>query len=72
MIPDPIPNTLFFIICPQGTDNPTASHLFAEQLKALREKDGFGTVLFSSHVRKVGTWPGGHGGQRLEGLRRET
>ncbi|MEJ1274400.1 hypothetical protein NN561_005284 [Cricetulus griseus] len=36
-----------------GTDNPTASHLFAEQLKALREKDGFGTVLFSSHVRKV-------------------
>ncbi|XP_052053953.1 unconventional myosin-Ig isoform X2 [Apodemus sylvaticus] len=35
------------------TDNPTASHLFAEQLKALREKDGFGTVLFSSHVRKV-------------------
>lgn len=35
------------------TDNPTASHLFAEQLKALREKDGFGSVLFSSHVRKV-------------------
>ncbi|KAM4874455.1 unconventional myosin-Ig isoform 2-T2 [Thomomys bottae] len=36
-----------------GTDNPTASGLFAERLKALREKDGFGTVLFSSHVRKV-------------------
>ncbi|XP_060221632.1 unconventional myosin-Ig isoform X7 [Meriones unguiculatus] len=36
-----------------GTDNPTASHQFAEQLKALQEKDGFGTVLFSSHVRKV-------------------
>ncbi|XP_021066845.1 unconventional myosin-Ig [Mus pahari] len=35
------------------TDNPTASHLFAEQLKVLREKDGFGSVLFSSHVRKV-------------------
>lgn len=29
-------------------------------------------MLFSSHVRKVGTWPGGHGGQSLEGLRRET
>ncbi|XP_069870693.1 unconventional myosin-Ig [Dipodomys merriami] len=36
-----------------STDNPTASGLFAERLKALREKDGFGTVLFSSHVRKV-------------------
>ncbi|XP_047418582.1 unconventional myosin-Ig isoform X2 [Sciurus carolinensis] len=36
-----------------GTDNPTASGLFAQQLKTLREKDGFGTVLFSSHVRKV-------------------
>uniref|UniRef100_H0WG72 Myosin IG n=1 Tax=Otolemur garnettii TaxID=30611 RepID=H0WG72_OTOGA len=36
-----------------ATDNPTASSLFAQQLKKLREKDGFGTVLFSSHVRKV-------------------
>uniref|UniRef100_A0A8C6S0P5 Myosin IG n=2 Tax=Nannospalax galili TaxID=1026970 RepID=A0A8C6S0P5_NANGA len=36
-----------------ATDNPIASRLFAERLKALREKDGFGTVLFSSHVRKV-------------------
>ncbi|XP_042558314.1 unconventional myosin-Ig [Dipodomys spectabilis] len=36
-----------------STDNPTASGLFAERLKALREKDGFGSVLFSSHVRKV-------------------
>ncbi|XP_045877399.1 unconventional myosin-Ig isoform X2 [Meles meles] len=34
-------------------DNPTASGLFAERLKALREKDSFGAVLFSSHVRKV-------------------
>ncbi|XP_047706447.1 unconventional myosin-Ig isoform X1 [Prionailurus viverrinus] len=40
-------------ICPQATDNPTASGLFAQRLNALREKDGFGTVLFSSHVRKV-------------------
>lgn len=40
-------------ICPQATDNPTASGLFAERLKALREKDNFGAVLFSSHVRKV-------------------
>lgn len=38
---------------PQATDNPTASGLFAQRLKTLREKDGFGTVLFSSHVRKV-------------------
>ncbi|XP_007447083.1 PREDICTED: unconventional myosin-Ig [Lipotes vexillifer] len=36
-----------------ATDNPTASDLFAQRLKALREKDGFGAVLFSSHVRKV-------------------
>uniref|UniRef100_A0A8C0MFX0 Myosin IG n=2 Tax=Canis lupus familiaris TaxID=9615 RepID=A0A8C0MFX0_CANLF len=36
-----------------ATDNPTASGLFAERLKALREKDCFGAVLFSSHVRKV-------------------
>ncbi|XP_048195332.1 unconventional myosin-Ig isoform X3 [Perognathus longimembris pacificus] len=36
-----------------ATDNSTASGLFAERLKALQEKDGFGTVLFSSHVRKV-------------------
>uniref|UniRef100_A0ABI7XAU2 Myosin IG n=1 Tax=Felis catus TaxID=9685 RepID=A0ABI7XAU2_FELCA len=36
-----------------ATDNPTASGLFAQRLNALREKDGFGTVLFSSHVRKV-------------------
>ncbi|XP_057160321.1 NPC1-like intracellular cholesterol transporter 1 [Ursus arctos] len=36
-----------------ATDNPTASGLFAERLKALREKDNFGAVLFSSHVRKV-------------------
>ncbi|XP_060488034.2 unconventional myosin-Ig isoform X1 [Panthera onca] len=36
-----------------ATDNPTASGLFTQRLKALREKDGFGTVLFSSHVRKV-------------------
>ncbi|KAI4570545.1 hypothetical protein MJT46_006062 [Ovis ammon polii x Ovis aries] len=35
------------------TDNPTASGLFAQRLKTLREKDGFGAVLFSSHVRKV-------------------
>lgn len=69
--PRPHPKPQFSTICPQDTDNPTASHLFAEQLKALREKDGFGTVLFSSHVRKVGTWPGGHGEQRLEGLRRD-
>ncbi|MBV96335.1 Unconventional myosin-Ig, partial [Eschrichtius robustus] len=36
-----------------ATDNPTASGLFAQRLKTLREKDGFGAVLFSSHVRKV-------------------
>ncbi|KAM5273251.1 unconventional myosin-Ig [Ctenodactylus gundi] len=36
-----------------GTDNPGASGLFAEQLKTLQHKDGFGAVLFSSHVRKV-------------------
>ncbi|XP_024598706.1 unconventional myosin-Ig [Neophocaena asiaeorientalis asiaeorientalis] len=36
-----------------ATDNPTASDLFAQRLKTLREKDGFGAVLFSSHVRKV-------------------
>ncbi|XP_020019558.1 unconventional myosin-Ig isoform X1 [Castor canadensis] len=35
------------------TDNSTASVLFAERLKALREKDGFEAVLFSGHVRKV-------------------
>ncbi|XP_055277059.1 unconventional myosin-Ig [Moschus berezovskii] len=35
------------------TDNPTASGLFAQRLKTLREKDSFGAVLFSSHVRKV-------------------
>ncbi|XP_075413615.1 unconventional myosin-Ig isoform X2 [Tenrec ecaudatus] len=35
------------------TDNPTASGLFTQRLQTLREKDGFGTVLFSSHVRKV-------------------
>lgn len=27
-------------------------------------------MLFSSHVRKVGTWPGGAGGQGLERLRK--
>lgn len=31
-----------------ATDNPTASSLFAQRLKTLREKDGFGAVLFSS------------------------
>ncbi|KAM7120952.1 unconventional myosin-Ig isoform 2-T2 [Molossus nigricans] len=36
-----------------ATDNPTASGLFAQRLKTLRDKDGFGAVLFSSHVRKV-------------------
>ncbi|XP_037693188.1 unconventional myosin-Ig isoform X2 [Choloepus didactylus] len=36
-----------------ASDNPTASGLFAQRLKSLREKDGFGAVLFSSHVRKV-------------------
>ncbi|XP_004839951.1 unconventional myosin-Ig [Heterocephalus glaber] len=36
-----------------GTENPAASGLFAERLKTLRDKDGFGAVLFSSHVRKV-------------------
>ncbi|XP_066899153.1 unconventional myosin-Ig isoform X2 [Kogia breviceps] len=36
-----------------AADNPTASGLFAQRLKTLREKDGFGAVLFSSHVRKV-------------------
>ncbi|XP_057588206.1 unconventional myosin-Ig isoform X2 [Hippopotamus amphibius kiboko] len=36
-----------------ATDNPIASGLFAQRLKTLREKDGFGAVLFSSHVRKV-------------------
>ncbi|XP_055993321.1 unconventional myosin-Ig-like [Sorex fumeus] len=36
-----------------ATDNPAASDLFAQQLRSLREKDGFSTVLFSCHVRKV-------------------
>ncbi|XP_011838678.1 PREDICTED: unconventional myosin-Ig [Mandrillus leucophaeus] len=36
-----------------ATDNPTASSLFAQRLKTLRDKDGFGAVLFSSHIRKV-------------------
>ncbi|XP_003465851.1 unconventional myosin-Ig isoform X1 [Cavia porcellus] len=36
-----------------GSDNPAASGLFADRLKTLRDKDGFGAVLFSSHVRKV-------------------
>ncbi|XP_049750166.1 unconventional myosin-Ig isoform X1 [Elephas maximus indicus] len=36
-----------------ATDNPTASGLFAQRLQTLRKKDGFGAVLFSSHVRKV-------------------
>ncbi|XP_029786784.1 unconventional myosin-Ig isoform X2 [Suricata suricatta] len=36
-----------------ATDNPAASGLFTQRLKALRDKDGFRTVLFSSHVRKV-------------------
>lgn len=37
----------------QATDNPTNSGLFAQKLKSLRDKDGFTTVLFSCHVRKV-------------------
>ncbi|XP_054427265.1 unconventional myosin-Ig [Pteronotus mesoamericanus] len=36
-----------------AADNPTASSLFAQCLKTLRDKDGFACVLFSSHVRKV-------------------
>uniref|UniRef100_A0A671G3S6 Myosin IG n=1 Tax=Rhinolophus ferrumequinum TaxID=59479 RepID=A0A671G3S6_RHIFE len=36
-----------------ATDNPTASSMFAQRLKTLRDKDGFRVVLFSSHVRKV-------------------
>ncbi|XP_050639336.1 unconventional myosin-Ig [Macaca thibetana thibetana] len=36
-----------------ATDNPTASSLFAQRLKTLRDKDGFRAVLFSSHIRKV-------------------
>lgn len=40
-------------LSPQATDNPAASDLFAQRLKMLRDKDGFGAVLFSSHVRKV-------------------
>ncbi|XP_036296040.1 unconventional myosin-Ig [Pipistrellus kuhlii] len=36
-----------------AADNPAASGLFAQRLKALRDKDGFGAVLFSCHVRKV-------------------
>lgn len=40
-------------LCPQATDNPAASELFTQQLRSLREKDGFSTVLFSCHVRKV-------------------
>ncbi|XP_049645584.1 unconventional myosin-Ig [Suncus etruscus] len=36
-----------------ATDNPTNSGLFAQKLKSLRDKDGFTTVLFSCHVRKV-------------------
>ncbi|XP_058152650.1 unconventional myosin-Ig [Dasypus novemcinctus] len=36
-----------------ASDNPAASGLFAQRLESLREKDGFGAVLFSSHVRKV-------------------
>ncbi|XP_015423693.1 PREDICTED: unconventional myosin-Ig [Myotis davidii] len=36
-----------------AADNPAASSLFAQRLKSLRDKDGFGAVLFSSHVRKV-------------------
>ncbi|XP_007956076.1 unconventional myosin-Ig [Orycteropus afer afer] len=36
-----------------ATDNPTASGLFTQRLQTLRQKDGFGAVLFSSHVRKV-------------------
>ncbi|XP_074139161.1 unconventional myosin-Ig [Sminthopsis crassicaudata] len=35
------------------TDNPTAAAPFAQQLKNLKEKDGFRNVLFSSHVRKI-------------------
>ncbi|XP_014386021.1 PREDICTED: unconventional myosin-Ig, partial [Myotis brandtii] len=38
---------------PKAADNPAASSLFAQRLKSLRDKDGFGAVLFSSHVRKV-------------------
>ncbi|XP_012888429.1 PREDICTED: unconventional myosin-Ig isoform X2 [Dipodomys ordii] len=44
---------IIVLLLQKSTDNPTASGLFAERLKALREKDGFGSVLFSSHVRKV-------------------
>lgn len=40
-------------ICAQATDNPTASSMFTQRLKTLRDKDGFRVVLFSSHVRKV-------------------
>ncbi|CAK6434797.1 unnamed protein product [Pipistrellus nathusii] len=36
-----------------AADNPAASGLFAQRLRALRDKDGFGAVLFSCHVRKV-------------------
>lgn len=36
-----------------ATDNPTASGMFIQRLKTLRDKDGFRVVLFSSHVRKV-------------------
>ncbi|XP_028933147.1 unconventional myosin-Ig [Ornithorhynchus anatinus] len=35
------------------TDNPQAATPFAQRLKRLKEKDGFGAVLFSGHVRKV-------------------
>ncbi|KAK1334719.1 hypothetical protein QTO34_004285 [Cnephaeus nilssonii] len=48
-----------------AADNPAASSLFAQRLKALRDRDGFGAVLFSSHVRKVSA--GGGGGGRPRG-----
>lgn len=56
MVPRPHPKLP--LICAQATDNPTASSLFAQRLKTLREKDGFGAVLFSSHVRKVSSGRG--------------
>lgn len=62
MAQGPVPSCL---PCVQAADNPTASGLFAERLRTLRDKDGFGAVLFSSHVRKVRR---GRGAQAEPGL----
>lgn len=56
---DPVPSRP---LGAQAADNPAAASLFAQRLRALRDQDGFGAVLFSSHVRKVRAGRGGRGG----------